>query len=229
MNSLSVRLIVVLMMVSVLSSCSGYVLTLGSYPTLQNTSKKSNRTYGLNELDWIVNFKDVEFSVDVKNYRILKSNTSILLATTSENGVRAPYVNRSPFVIDIGVRAKRSDYLFNIENSAILIDKANGKIKPSAIYVARVGRELDCLLYKEKDLNLPLADSEIRIPTTAIPAKPDSPLHWKCIKYVFDIPTPDPETRFSFTLGNIHTADKREIKDIIIDFDPLRYESRSSN
>ena len=212
-----------------LQGCNIRVVKQVSFPTLKNAEKKSNKIHKLRNLDWILKIEDIEFYVDVKNYKTLETTDSVLFIPVSKSGIRAPNINKSPFILDIGIRAERSDYVLNVSNVILSMKKENKQIKPTAIYVAHVGEEfVDCLRNRTYNLILPLANTETLI--TRDPAKPDSSKHWKCIRYVFDIPTPDPKNSFSLFLGQIKTQDSfSTTKNVIVDFDPLYYESERSH
>ncbi len=120
--------------------------------------------------------------------------------------------------------------LLDIRNAKLFLNRENKEIPPMAVYTADADIELDCLLYKKNDLKLPLASSEIHIPEkTKKLSNSDNPQNWKCIKYVFNIPTPDPLENFSLIIGSITERNLGIRNELIIYFSPRYIKTLSTH
>ncbi len=220
------QFIVALFVSFIIQGCTSKSLMLSSYPSLYvEEDNEKKKIHKLNELNWVLSNDKLDILVDIDNIIVLKSSSEILTMTMSKQGSRFPNAGKKPFVITLGLRAKDVGYFLDITNANLFFQNEDQALKPLSVRIADKGEEIDCLLYKKKQLVSPLVDFEIKIPNKDEIVNSNNPKGWKCVKFIFDITVPEPTKRFRLMLGELTNEKENVREDLNIYFVPKLYES----
>lgn len=224
--------VIVLCCTAGLLACSGLSYNMMSQHSLTEASTfSSHETYKLSDLLHSVTISGIELDTYLFNTRALRSYDTSLIVPIRESlrGSGMGYVGRKPFIINLRIRVEGDRATFDPFSTELHIEGNDEAILPSEVFrdrknnIACVYSDIPKNMGVEVTEGLVSIFNKRRVLTKKGTENEDwSVPHWTCVQFRFDVPTPDPSTRFRLKLGTIMKPDGEELRPTIY-FAPVTY------
>jgi len=215
-----------------LIGCSGLQYNMASRPSLTESNKfPVNEYYKLGDILHRMTISGVELEAILSNTRTLRSYDTSLFVPIKEglHGAGKGDIGRKPFIINLRMRVEGDGATFNPFSTELHIEGNDEAIFPNKVFRDR--NKLNACTYSDMPKNLGVEVAEGLVPIfnkhrvftkKGVENKDWSVPHWTCVQFRFDVPTPDPSTKFRLKLGEIIKPDGKHIRPTIY-FMPVTY------